>query len=390
MKKSIRMACAAAVLAGALTVSALAADFAANADHLGELGLFRGTELGYELDRAPSRAEAAVMLVRLLGAEDEAQALSYTAPFTDLESWEQPYVQYLYEHGLTTGVAAATFEPDGVCSAQMYAAFLLRALGYTEAAGDFSFADAVAAAQHYGVYDPAIIDTVEFLRDDVAAASYTSLSAAPKGAEGTLLDRLVQEGVVDAETAQPYQALFDTYAQYRADTAGMAELDSFSVRGGIQAVVNGGEGYQLTVCTEDYTTVNRVDGSAVSEGTLTMESPTVAPYTQTYRMDAAGQTEAARTAMLYGYGVVPIALVEEIGQSGNGWIFALDGLPLIYRGQMWALFRSGGTSWEVPAQSTLTQTVQNGRIAAQTLATVVTAAELNADITVTGELATSK
>lgn len=134
MKKWIRFACAGAVLAGMLTASALAADFTASAEHLSELGLFRGSEQGYELDRAPTRGEAAAMLVRLLGAEDEAQAMAYTAPFTDLADWQKPYVQYLYEGRLTNGASATAFEPEGECTAQMYAAFLLRALGYTEAA----------------------------------------------------------------------------------------------------------------------------------------------------------------------------------------------------------------------------------------------------------------
>ncbi len=390
MKKWLRLACTGAVLAGALTVSAFAADYTACASHLEDLGLFRGTEQGYELDRAPTRAEAAVMLVRLLGAEGEAQQLEYSAPFTDLEGWEQPYVQYLYENGLTTGATETTFEPEDTCSAQMYAAFLLRALGYTEAAGDFTYAQAATAAQDYGVYDPAVIDTTEFLRDDVAAASYTALSVAPKGAEGTLLDRLVQEGAVEAEAAQPYQALFADYADYRTETAGMAELDSFSVRGGMQAVVNGEEGYQLTVRTEDYTTVGRADSTAVSEGTLTMESPAVEPYTEAYRMDAAEQTKAQRMAMLYGYGAVPLALVEEIGQSGSSWTFTFSSLPQMYQGQMGALSRSGGAAWEILGQSTLTQSVSSGRITSQTLTMKAAAAELHADITITGELDTAQ
>ena len=299
-------------------------------------------------------------------------------------------MQYLYENGLTTGATETAFEPEGACSAQMYAAFLLRALGYTEAAGDFTYAQAATAAQDYGVYDPAVIDTQDFLRDDVAAASYTALSVAPKGAEGTLLDRLVQAGAVDAEAAQPCQALFETYAQYRAEVVGMAELDSFSVRGGMEAKADGADGYQLTVRTEDYTTVGRADSTAVSEGTLTMESPTAGSYTQVYRRDAAEQAEAERTAMLYGYGVVPVALVEEIGQSGSSWTFTLDGLPLMYQGQIWALARSGGAVWEIPAQSTLTQTVRSGRITSQELTTAVTAADLHADVTVTGELDTAQ
>ena len=389
MKKWLRLACTGAVLAGVLTASAFAADGTSCAERLHDMDLFRGTAQGYELDRAPTRAEAAAMLVRLLGAEEQAQALAYTAPYTDLVGWEQPYVQYLYDNGLTNGTSATTFGPTESCSAQMYAAFLLRALGYTEAAGDFTYADAVPQAQACGVYDPAVIDTADFLRGDVAEASYTALSVTPKGGEGTLLDQLVQEGAVDAQAAAPYQQLFDRYADYRAAAAGMAELDAFSVRGGMTAEVSGTDGYALTVRTEDYTTVSRADGTAVSEGTLTMESPSVAPYTQAYRMESAEQSEAVRMAMLYGYGPVPLALVEEIAQSGSSWTFTLDGLSQIYQGQMWALSRAGGAAWELPAQSTLTQTVRNGRIVSQTLTAEIPAAEIQASVTVTGALDTN-
>ena len=125
MKSKFRIALVAAVAAAGLMATAGAANFDHCADQLKDLGLFQGTEQGYELDRAPTRAEAATMLVRLLGKEDEAKALDYTAPFTDLAGWEKPYVQYLYENGLTTGVTETTFKPDQGCSAQMYTTFLL-------------------------------------------------------------------------------------------------------------------------------------------------------------------------------------------------------------------------------------------------------------------------
>ena len=134
MKKMFRIACAGAALCAALSTAALAADFTKSADRLHELGLFQGTENGYELDRAPTRAEAAAMLTRLLGKESEAKSLTYSAPFTDLQNWEKPYVQYLYENGLTTGATATTYEPEAPLTANMYAAFLLRALGYSDTA----------------------------------------------------------------------------------------------------------------------------------------------------------------------------------------------------------------------------------------------------------------
>jgi len=46
-------------------------DYTKEADLLNSLGLFNGTQNGYELNRVPTRVEAAAMLVRLLGAEDE-------------------------------------------------------------------------------------------------------------------------------------------------------------------------------------------------------------------------------------------------------------------------------------------------------------------------------
>ena len=119
MNKWLRAVCVGAAAAAMLTASAFAANYTNCADSLHEIGLFQGTQNGYDLDRTPTRAEAAVMLVRLLGKEAEAKALTYTAPFTDLKGWEKPYVQYLYSNGLANGTNRTTFNPTGKCTAQM-------------------------------------------------------------------------------------------------------------------------------------------------------------------------------------------------------------------------------------------------------------------------------
>ena len=116
MNKWLRAVCVGAATAAMLTASAFAANYTNCADSLHEMGLFQGTQNGYDLDRTPTRAEAAVMLVRLLGKEDEAKALTYTAPFTDLKGWEKPYVQYLYDNGLANGMSATAYNPTGKCS----------------------------------------------------------------------------------------------------------------------------------------------------------------------------------------------------------------------------------------------------------------------------------
>ncbi len=39
---------------------------------LKEIGVFKGSEAGFELERAPTRLEGLIMLLRLMGLEDEA------------------------------------------------------------------------------------------------------------------------------------------------------------------------------------------------------------------------------------------------------------------------------------------------------------------------------
>lgn len=366
MKQWFRTALTGAMLVGSLVISAAAADYTACADHLKDLGLFQGTAQGYELDRSPTRGEAAAMLVRLLGQEQNALTLEYSAPFDDLQNWEKPYVQYLYDIGATTGVSETAFAPEQPCSAQMYAAFVLRALGYTETDGDFTYADADDFAQQIGLYDAAVIDTEVFLRDDVAAASYTALSLMPKGREQTLLEQLVANGAVDAQSADSYLTLFDLYRQYRVATADMTAFDQFSVRGGLNAVLSEEGTERLNICTEEYTTVNRADGTAVSQGTITLEAPDVDAYKQAYSRDAAEETGDVRAALLYGYDVVPLACVEEMKRSGSDWTFTFSALPAQYKGRLWAVSQSG-VVLELSGDAVLEQTVQNKRITLQKL-----------------------
>ena len=204
MKHKLRMLLAAMLAVVSLLVVAGASNYEHYADQLNSLGLFQGTDAGYELDRAPTRSEATTMLVRLLGKEQQALQLEYTAPFTDLEGWEKPYVQYLYDNGLTTGASETTFEPLEACSAQMYTTFLLRALGYSDAEGqDFSYAQAVSFGESIGLVDDANCDQSNFLRDHVVAMSMSALGTAVQSDDDTvLLEQLVDEGAVDASAAE--------------------------------------------------------------------------------------------------------------------------------------------------------------------------------------------
>lgn len=239
MKRKLRMVLAGVLAVASLAMTAGAASYDNCADRLSDLGLFQGTGNGYQLDRAPTRAEAATMLVRLLGAEAEAEELDYSAPFTDLDDWQKPYVQYLYDNGLTTGATATTFEPEDTCSAQMYTTFLLRALGYSDAAGgDFTYTGAVDFGKSIGLVDYANCNETNFLRDHVAAMSLTALNTAVKDdADTKLLEKLVEDGAVAASAADDMLTFFDNYDAYVAATAAMNEETKMDISADVSANV---------------------------------------------------------------------------------------------------------------------------------------------------------
>jgi hypothetical protein len=214
MKKKLRILAVAVLAAIGLMATAGAASFTSCADKLADVGLFQGTGSGYALDRAPTRAEAATMLVRLLGKETEAQALTYSAPFTDLKDWQKPYVQYLYDNDLTTGVTETTFNPEGTCTAQMYTTFLLRALGYSDAAGDFTYTGALDYGETIGLVNDANCDTENFLRDHVAAMSLTALDTVTKDYDSRLINQLIADGAIDESKAASLLSFIENYDMY--------------------------------------------------------------------------------------------------------------------------------------------------------------------------------
>lgn len=68
------------------------------AEALYELGLFKGTGTNpdgtpiFDLDKTPTRNQAIIMLVRLLGKEEEAKAGTWKIPFTDVSDSMKPCV----------------------------------------------------------------------------------------------------------------------------------------------------------------------------------------------------------------------------------------------------------------------------------------------------------
>ena len=184
------------------------ANYTAYADALHELGLFAGSDLGYELERVPSRTEGLVMLLRLLGKEQAAQAYSGSHPFRDVPDWASKYVAYAYQAGYTSGISATQFGAQQDLGLNDYMTFLLRALGYNDLNGDFSWSTAADTAVGKGILTTAHRQQItahgKFYRDDIVYTSYQTLFLPMKGSTERLCDRLIAQGVfaqVDLDNA---------------------------------------------------------------------------------------------------------------------------------------------------------------------------------------------
>ncbi len=99
MKRYVSLLLSLTLLLSCTPISHAASEEAVQAaQSLYELGLFNGTGTNpdgtptFDLDRAPTRQEAIIMLVRLLGKEEEAKAGTWETPFTDVDNWAKPYV----------------------------------------------------------------------------------------------------------------------------------------------------------------------------------------------------------------------------------------------------------------------------------------------------------
>ncbi len=178
-----------------------------NADRLNTLGLFRGTDSGYALENTATRIHALIMLIRLLG--EEGDALSYTGdcPFTDITvDTYKLYAGYAFSKGYTSGTGATTFTPDANVSFKDYTTFLLRALGYSDKAGDFSYQECFYLAALIGLIEQNsayILSTTDkpFYRADMVDLSIAALTTNMKNSDSSLAKALLNKGVFNSENA---------------------------------------------------------------------------------------------------------------------------------------------------------------------------------------------
>lgn len=168
---------------------------------LRSLGLFRGSGSGigdgFDLHLAPTRAEALVMFIRILGEEDAALACSFTHPFSDVPLWLDRYAAWAYEKGYTNGIDPTTFGTQNKVSIVEFQEFILRALGYSKAGVDDYLTSMERALTCGAITDVEyiLLKDCDFRRAHVAYMCYYNLDTVLAGHYLTLGQYLQQQGV---------------------------------------------------------------------------------------------------------------------------------------------------------------------------------------------------
>lgn len=247
-----------------MLVSSASPSFAASkeaidaADQLYEKGLFSGAGTlpdgtpNYDLDRAPKRTEAIVMLLGLLGKSQEAMAGTWNTPFTDVPSWAKPFVGYAYTNNLTYGISETQFGANNTVTAAQYLTFVLLALGY-ESGKDFVWNKASEFSDSIGLTHGEYTDMKgkTFTRGDVVLISNNALSMKEKGKSTTLLDRLIADGVVNGEQGSDatgltlQNLLAEVTAKRREETSNAANFSEME-----QYLIDDPEAYSLLTDAE--------------------------------------------------------------------------------------------------------------------------------------------
>lgn len=110
------------------------ADYAEAAITLSEMEIFKGDEAGnFNPDNPISRAEAATVICRMLGVEDEAKQIK-TAVFTDVPSshWAVGYTAKAADLGIINGYGNGKFGPSDPVTYEQMVKMLVCAWGYNE------------------------------------------------------------------------------------------------------------------------------------------------------------------------------------------------------------------------------------------------------------------
>ncbi len=198
--------------------------------------LLKGDGGSFGLDKPATRMEGIIILIRLMGKEADAQAMTdQPCQFTDVPDWAKGYVNYAYAENISKGVSATRFGVADKMTVYQYNTLMLRVLGYDDSKGDFKWDSSVDKAENLSILprDFTLLYTQinpVFTKGALMETSFCYLQANLKDQEQTLIDQLIEAGAVSNELAEEYGLSVEKWGSL-ATNPGDGEYFNFDVNG---------------------------------------------------------------------------------------------------------------------------------------------------------------
>ncbi|MDD3347787.1 trypsin-like peptidase domain-containing protein [Oscillibacter sp.] len=225
-KRLFAVFCALCLLVSAVpAAAALEGESARAADILTTLGVL-DEDASRDLTAPATRAQAAVLLVRLAGAEQAAKNDLWISGFRDVPAWAETAVTYAAHQNWVSGVTVTAFSPDAPITADGWCAFLLRMLGYSEKTGDFTVSGAAVFAQHIGLLSRTYSGALT--QADLFQSAVDALSFSYRDGSATVAEHLVSQGVCTRSTANALGLLNETLTARQVADRHMAAVFALS------------------------------------------------------------------------------------------------------------------------------------------------------------------
>lgn len=168
------------------------------ADELYIYGLFKGGSNGFDLSGDSTKAQAAVMVVRLFGAEDEVLNGSFSHPFSDVPGWASDYVGYLYQKGIDIAESPTVLGAKNI-DLDEFLILMIQSLGYEDLDISASTEEVFDYAIKIGLLtdeEKAQLNDTEFDRGTMVYVARKALVTVIAGTEKTLYDDLYSRCII--------------------------------------------------------------------------------------------------------------------------------------------------------------------------------------------------
>jgi hypothetical protein len=193
------------LLTGAVLAESPKVEVEEMAEALNKLNILQGSNGDFLLNNLIDRAQAATLIIRMLGKDEyvreNADDLRYTK-YEDVspEAWYASYIGYSTEHSIVGGNPDGSFTPLDYVTEKAFIKMSLCALGYIYGE-DFDWTNVYQKAYEIGIvkdpsYETRIQDDTDYLRSEAVELLYHALNTNKKGTQTKMAYTLVEEDIM--------------------------------------------------------------------------------------------------------------------------------------------------------------------------------------------------